>query len=81
MHDKKDVSIISSVHTAKIIEFEDKNKEKKLKPKVAHDYNTMGGVDKVEEHLTYYPITRKWGKKYYQKILFPSPRPGINAKK
>ncbi|CAL1269763.1 unnamed protein product [Larinioides sclopetarius] len=30
----------------------------------------MGGVDKVDQHLTDYPVTRKRGKKYYLKILF-----------
>ncbi|KAG8225467.1 hypothetical protein J437_LFUL004468 [Ladona fulva] len=30
----------------------------------------MGGVDKVEQHLSHYPIPRKRGKKYYRKIFF-----------
>ncbi|GFS93188.1 piggyBac transposable element-derived protein 4 [Trichonephila clavipes] len=52
--------MISSVHTAEMIEFADKKKEKKLKPKVVHDNkNTMGGVDKVDQHLTDYPVARK----------------------
>lgn len=29
-----------------------------------------GGVDKVDQHLADYPITRKRGKKYYKKIFF-----------
>ncbi|GFY54124.1 hypothetical protein TNIN_79361 [Trichonephila inaurata madagascariensis] len=45
-----------------MIEFEDRKKEKKLKPKVVHDYNnTMGGVEKVDQHLTGYPVARKRG--------------------
>ncbi|GFS57816.1 piggyBac transposable element-derived protein 4 [Trichonephila inaurata madagascariensis] len=39
-----------------------------------HDYNnTMGGVDKVDEHRTNYPVARKRGKKYHQKIFFHLP--------
>ncbi|GFW02183.1 hypothetical protein TNCV_4144491 [Trichonephila clavipes] len=54
--------MISSVHTVEMIEFENKKKEKKLKPKVAHDYNnTMRGVDKVDQHLTDYPVARLAG--------------------
>ncbi|GFW72370.1 hypothetical protein TNCV_704071 [Trichonephila clavipes] len=60
-HDKKDVSKMSSVYTVEKVEFEDtKKKKKKLKSKIVHDYNnTMGGVDKVDQHLTDYLVARK----------------------
>ncbi|GFX05474.1 hypothetical protein TNCV_1007961 [Trichonephila clavipes] len=60
LHDQKNVGKISSVHTAEMIEFEDEKKEKKLKPKVVHDYNnTNGGVDKVDQHFTVYSVARQ----------------------
>lgn len=41
------------------------------KPKLAMDYNnTMGGVDKVDQRLQDYPLTRKRRKRYYKKIFF-----------
>ena len=30
----------------------------------------MGGVDRVDQHLSNYPIVRKRGKKYYKKMFF-----------
>ncbi|KAG8237437.1 hypothetical protein J437_LFUL016249, partial [Ladona fulva] len=43
----------------------------KTKPKVVVDYNdTMGGVDRVDQHLADYPIPRKRGKKYYKIYFF-----------
>ncbi|GFY43373.1 piggyBac transposable element-derived protein 4 [Trichonephila inaurata madagascariensis] len=64
--------MISLVHTAEKTEFEDKKKEKKLKPNVVHYYNNiMGGVDKVDQHITYYLVARKRDKiKYYQNLFF-----------
>ncbi|KAF2895451.1 hypothetical protein ILUMI_10723 [Ignelater luminosus] len=41
------------------------------KPKLVHEYNdTMGGVDKVDQHLADYTLPRKRGKKFYKKIFF-----------
>ena len=34
------------------------------------DYNhTMGGVDKADQELTYFPVMRKQQKRYYKKIF------------
>ncbi|GFT74924.1 piggyBac transposable element-derived protein 4 [Nephila pilipes] len=44
--------------------------EARKKPKVVMEYNnTMGGVDRMDQHLTNYPVTKKRGKKY-KKIFF-----------
>ena len=78
-HDKKYVSLISSVHTANCSETIKKGKENKkskdtdkkvMKPAVVLDYNlAMGGVDRVDQALVCYPATRKRQKKYYKKIF------------
>lgn len=68
--DKKDVSLISTIHTNTCVEVE-KPREIIIKPKVVIDYNdTMGGVDRVDQHLADYNLPRKRGKKYYKKIFF-----------
>ncbi|KAG8239462.1 hypothetical protein J437_LFUL019099 [Ladona fulva] len=42
-----------------------------VKPAVVIDYNyTMGGVDRVDQHLSDYPLPRKRSKKYYKIIFF-----------
>lgn len=74
--DKKDVSVLSTVHNASMVEVGVKRKRSeenatKKKPAVVIDYNdTMGGVDRVDQHLADYPLPRKRGKKYYVKIFF-----------
>lgn len=68
--DKKDVSLLSTIHNSDIIDVTKNNKTVK-KPRVVVDYNTtMGGVDRVDQHLANYPVPRKRGKKYYKKIFF-----------
>ncbi|GIY54827.1 uncharacterized protein CDAR_465781 [Caerostris darwini] len=58
--DKKYVSLLSSIHTAK----------KVIKPAVVMDYNlTMGGVDRADQALVCYPTTRKRQKRYYITIF------------
>lgn len=40
------------------------------KPVVILDYNhTMGGMDKADQELTFYPVMRKQQKRYYKKIF------------
>ena len=41
-----------------------------LKPHVVIDYNhTMGGVDRADQAMTFYPAMRKQQNKYYKKIF------------
>ncbi|XP_066958491.1 piggyBac transposable element-derived protein 4-like [Macrobrachium rosenbergii] len=68
--DKKDVVLLSTVHNTEMVETEKRGKLVK-KPKLVMDYNnTMGGVDKVDQRLQDYPLTRKRRKRYYKKIFF-----------
>lgn len=68
--DKRDVYFLSTVHGTDTVEIEKRN-NKRTKPKVCMDYNfTMGGVDRVDQHLSNYPLPRKRGRKYYKKIFF-----------
>lgn len=68
--DKKDVSLISTIHNTEMCAANTFTEEK-LKPKVVVDYNdTMGGVDRADQNLAPYAIPRKYGKKYYKKIFF-----------
>lgn len=68
--DKKDISLLSTIHSLEIVDTE-KRGEIKKKPKCVVDYNdTMGGVDRVDQHLADYALPRKRGKKYYKKIFF-----------
>ncbi|GFW13456.1 piggyBac transposable element-derived protein 4 [Trichonephila clavipes] len=63
--DKKDVSLISTIHNSEMIAVRS-SREEKLKPKIVVDYNdTMGGVDRADQNLASYAIPRKYGKKYY----------------
>ncbi|GFW33505.1 piggyBac transposable element-derived protein 4 [Trichonephila clavipes] len=68
--DKKDVSLISTIHNSEMIAVRS-SREEKLKPKIVVDYNdTMGDVDRADQNLASYAIPRKYGKKYYRKIFF-----------
>lgn len=67
--DKRDVCLLSTVHNPEMVSVERRG-EKVMKPKLVQDYNnTMGGVDRADQHLADYPLTRKRGKKYYKKIF------------
>lgn len=69
--DKKIVTLLSTIHSPEMVEVASHNNEIKRKPKVVMEYNnTMGGVDRMDQHLTSYPIIKKRGKKYYKKIFF-----------
>lgn len=69
--DKKVVSLLSTIHNPEMIEVPSHNDEVRKKPQVVMEYNnTMGGVDRLDQHLTNYPIIKKRGKKYYKKIFF-----------
>ncbi|KAJ4446148.1 hypothetical protein ANN_12841 [Periplaneta americana] len=66
LKDKKDVVLLSTIHSAEMVVIKDD-----LKPKMVIDYNnSMGRVDKVDQHLAAYPVPRNSGKRYYKKIFF-----------
>ncbi|GBM22473.1 PiggyBac transposable element-derived protein 4 [Araneus ventricosus] len=76
--DKKPISILSPVHNTVIVEQDKKRKKThgkserivSKKPQAIIDYNlTMGGVDKANQCLSYYPTVRNQQKKYYLKIF------------
>ena len=68
--DKKDVCLISTVHNAASSIVKTKKGQEILKPNLVLDYNhTMGGVDKADQELTYYPVMRKQQKRYYKKVF------------
>lgn len=68
--DKKDVFLISTIHSISKVEIETR-RGRTEKPQLVLDYNcTMGGVDRVDQHLSSYVVPRKRGKKYYKKIFF-----------
>lgn len=64
--DKKDVSLLSSIHTANCSETE----KNVMKPAIVIDYNLkMGGVDRADQALVCYSTTRKRQKRYYLTIF------------
>ncbi|KAF2893788.1 hypothetical protein ILUMI_12384 [Ignelater luminosus] len=68
--DKKEICLLSSIHGVKTVNLQ-KGGETISKPKLVHEYNeSMGGVDRVDQHLADYTLPRKRGKKYYKKIFF-----------
>lgn len=70
--DKKDICLLSTVHNSQIIDTNKTGRDGHAvrKPKVVLDYNdTMGGVDRMDQHIHDYPVTRKRGKKFYKKIF------------
>ena len=68
--DKKDVSLLSTVHNTSTAMVHTKGGKDVLKPQVVLDYNhTMGGVDRADQAMTFYPAMRKQQKKYYKKIF------------
>lgn len=70
--DKKDICLLSTVHNSEIIVTNKPRKDGSAirKPKLVVDYNdTMAGVDRLDQHIHDYPITRKRCKKYCKKMF------------
>lgn len=67
--DKKIVSLLSTLHTTKMVDVEQRLGVKKRPESVIAYNDTMGGVDRVDQHLASYSTPRKRGKKYYKKIF------------
>ncbi|GFX76154.1 piggyBac transposable element-derived protein 4 [Trichonephila clavipes] len=67
----KAVCLISTIHNPEMVQVQSHKNEIRRKPKAVMEYNnTMGGVDRLDQHLTNYPLIKKRGKKYYKKIFF-----------
>ncbi|XP_068119862.1 piggyBac transposable element-derived protein 4-like [Hyperolius riggenbachi] len=68
--DKKDVCTLSTVHDASSATTTTRGGKVLAKPQVILDYNhTMGGVDRADQAMTYYPAVRKQQKKYYKNFF------------
>ncbi|GFT18353.1 piggyBac transposable element-derived protein 4 [Trichonephila clavipes] len=53
-----------------MVQVQSHKNEIRRKPKAVMEYNnTMGGVDRLDKHLTNYPLIKKGEKKYYKNIL------------
>ncbi|GFV95850.1 piggyBac transposable element-derived protein 4 [Trichonephila clavipes] len=62
--DNKSVCLISTIHNPKMVQVQSHKNEIRRKPKAVMEYNnTMGGVDRLDQHLTNYPLIKKRGKK------------------
>lgn len=71
--DKRDVVYISTEHVNTVVTYRDKRATEKSKPQAILQYNKfMGGVDRQDQYLSYYPFIRKtvrWYKKLGIHIL------------
>ena len=58
--DKRDVLMISNLHSLQMIQVTNRRGEKKMKPNIIKDYNQyMSGVDRAEQMVSYYDCLRK----------------------
>ncbi|GFW63943.1 piggyBac transposable element-derived protein 4 [Trichonephila clavipes] len=61
--DKKAVCLISTIHNPEMVQVQSHKNEIRRKPKAVMEYNnTMGGVDRLDKHLTNYPLIKKRGR-------------------
>ena len=61
---------MSTIHNTSTVMVHTKDGKDVMKPQVVLDYNnTMGGVDRADQAMTFYPAMRKQQKKYYKKIF------------
>lgn len=69
--DKKPLLILSTFHNSDMEEVPSYRKnEVRMKPKAVTFYNkNMGGVDRSDQCLSYYPVARNRQRKYYKKIF------------
>ena len=62
--------MLSTVHTATLTTATGRRGEMKTKPLVIHKYNqSMGGVDKADQHAVYYSLGRH-SVKWWRKLMF-----------
>lgn len=58
------MSLLSTVHSLQMVTADKRNKQMK-KPQVVADYDdTMGGLDRVDQHLTEHATLKNCGKKF-----------------
>ncbi|GFV68065.1 RING finger and SPRY domain-containing protein 1 [Trichonephila clavipes] len=69
--DKKFIHLISSIHNPEIIKVPNKLKNVEIeKPKIVLGYNnTIGGLDRMDQQIGYYDLTRSRQRKYYKKMF------------
>ena len=93
--DKRDVFLISNIHSTGMVEITRKTREVIQKPLMIDQYNHyMGGVDKCDQYQSNYDIarkSRKWWKKVFLRmfelavinsyIVYRALNPEINGKK
>lgn len=62
----QDVCVESTMHKTVTTKIHTRGRKDILKPQVVIDYNpTIGGVNRANQALTFYPAMRKQQKKYY----------------
>ena len=67
--DKRDVCLLSTIHSAKTCTVERRRKSVTI-PELVRDYNlTMRKVDSVDQSLCNYSLLRKIGKRYFEKLF------------
>ncbi|GFV10272.1 piggyBac transposable element-derived protein 4 [Trichonephila clavipes] len=68
--DKKAVCLISTIHNPEMVQVQSHKDEIRRKPKAVMEYNnTMGGVDRLDKHLTNYPLIKR-GEEVLKKCYF-----------
>ena len=66
--DKRDVLMISNMHSLEMVEVSNKRGEKKSKPSIIRDYNSyMSGIDRADQMMSYYDSLRKTTR-WYKKV-------------
>ena len=69
-HDKRDVRMLSTIHTSQCVVVKNKRGDMVVKPQLIVDYiKKMGGVDLTDQLQQYYGIFRKTNK-YWRKLYF-----------
>ena len=68
--EKEDMCLMITVQNTSTVMVRTKGGKEVMKPQVLIDYNnTMRGVDRADQAMTFYPAMRKPQKKYYKKII------------
>lgn len=74
--DRRDVYALSTMHNKSVVNVLNRpkgNREKRpiFCPSIIDDYNQyMGGVDLIDQHLSYYTMTRRHSLKWWKKVFW-----------